>query len=372
MLFAILPPAAREIGLSPFQVSTIFAASATIWVFVSPLWGRRSDVIGRRRVILIGLLGFALSMTLLATMIAIGRAGLLPVLVVYPLMVASRCVFALIGSGTGPAAQAYVADRTSAAERTAGVALINAANGLGQTIGPATGAALAVVGVLTPIYFAAGLAVVSAVAIWGFLPESGPPPRRTVAPEPRLSFRDPRVVPFIAIGASLQAVQATTTITLAFFLQDTLHLSAQAAVQHAGVGFMVLAAAGLFAQLVVVQRYRPSPRRMLRTGVPLIALSYVVLVGGDRFAFHLVALAMLGLGIGLTRPGNAAAASLAVPPYEQGAVAGLLSGIVVVGNIFGPLLGTAVFEVTPTGPYLINAGLMALVSLFVFTRLRLR
>jgi hypothetical protein len=36
MLFAILPPAAREIGLSEIQVSTIFVTSATIWVFVSP------------------------------------------------------------------------------------------------------------------------------------------------------------------------------------------------------------------------------------------------------------------------------------------------------------------------------------------------
>src|SRR5512147_2702467 len=66
MLFAILPPAARSIGLTPFQVSTIFATSAAIWVFVSPMWGRRSDVMGRRPVILIGLLGFAASMVLLA------------------------------------------------------------------------------------------------------------------------------------------------------------------------------------------------------------------------------------------------------------------------------------------------------------------
>src|SRR5262249_60742154 len=104
---------------------TIFATSATLWVFVSPKWGRRSDVVGRRPVILIGLLGFALSMAMLATMIEIGLAKWLPVVAVYPLMVASRCLFALFGSGTGPASQAYVADRTTRAERTAG-------GGLGQ------------------------------------------------------------------------------------------------------------------------------------------------------------------------------------------------------------------------------------------------
>jgi MFS family permease len=73
MLFAILPPAARALGISPFRISTIFASSASIWVFVSPWWGRKSDVWGRRPVILVGLLGFGRSMTLLATTIALGR-----------------------------------------------------------------------------------------------------------------------------------------------------------------------------------------------------------------------------------------------------------------------------------------------------------
>ena len=93
MLFSILPPAARSIGITPFQVSTIFATSASLWVFISPMWGRRSDLSGRRMIILIGLLGYALSMTLLATVIEIGIRGLLPVAIVYPLMVASRCVW---------------------------------------------------------------------------------------------------------------------------------------------------------------------------------------------------------------------------------------------------------------------------------------
>src|SRR5262245_44816382 len=64
MLFSVLPPAARELGISPFQVSTIFATSASIWVFVSPAWGRRSDVAGRRAIIIVGLVGYALSMAL--------------------------------------------------------------------------------------------------------------------------------------------------------------------------------------------------------------------------------------------------------------------------------------------------------------------
>jgi MFS family permease len=90
MLFAILPPAARALGISPSRISTIFATSASIWVFLSSWWGRKSDVWGRRPVILIGLLGFGLSMALLATTIALGAAGLLSAVAVYPLLTPDR------------------------------------------------------------------------------------------------------------------------------------------------------------------------------------------------------------------------------------------------------------------------------------------
>lgn len=372
MLFAILPPAAREIGISPFQVSTIFAASATIWVFVSPLWGRRSDVLGRRPVILIGLLGYALSMALLGWMIQLGRSHLLPVLVVYPLMVASRSIFALLGSGTGPASQAYVADRTSRADRTSGVALVNAAIGLGQTVGPAIGAGLAVLGVLAPIYFCAVLAVLSGVMIWLFLPEHAPPLAKGAAPPERMSFRDPRIAPFLIVSASLQAVRATTVITFAFFIQDTLQLSAKATVQYAGFGFVALAVAGLFAQLVLVQRFKLSARIMIQAGVPLILLAFVLLVVGTTFAAYAVGMSSLGMGLGLVRPGSSAAASLSVEPNEQGSVAGVISGIAVVGNVFGPLLGTKLYEIVPSGPYVLNGVLMSAVLIFVLANQRVR
>jgi len=317
MLFAILPPAARALGISPFRISTIFATSASIWVFVSPWWGRKSDVWGRRPVILIGLLGFGLSMALLATTIACGTAGILSAVAVYPLLIVSRCVFALIGSGTGPASQAYIADRTTTTERAAGLALVSAAMGFGETIGPALGAALATLGLVAPIYFTAALAAASAGVIWWRLPEDGPVrPAGSGAPA-RLGYTDRRVVPFLAVGASLQAVRATTVITLALFLQDTFVLTAKQAAQRAGMGFVALAAAGLFSQLVLVQRLRPTARTMIQTGVPLMVLAFLILVVGGNFVLHLVALGSLGLGLGLVRPGSAAGASLAVSAEEQ-------------------------------------------------------
>lgn len=373
MLFVILPPAAREIGLSPFQVSSIFAVSASIWVFMSPMWGRRSDVLGRRPVMLIGLCGYATSMALLATTIGLALDGAVPPLVAFGLMIASRSVFALFGSATPPASQAYVADRTSREERTRGVALINAAFGTGQTLGPAVGAALAGIGLLAPLYFSSSLAIVSGIVLWLFLPESDKPVVSDGGAGKKLRFTDHRIAPFVVIAICMQAVRATTTITLAFFLQDILSLSPTRTTELAGVGFMVLALAGLGAQLGIVQRLRMRPSTLIQLGLGSGVLAFAVFnFGGTSFPPYVAALALLGIGLGLVRPGNAAGASLSVEPDEQGAVAGITGAIGVIGNIFGPLLGTALYEWSPRGPYLLNGTLMALALAYSLTNRRIR
>ena len=372
MLFSILPPAAREIGISPFQVSTIFAVSASIWVFLSPMWGRRSDITGRRTVIIIGLLGYALSMGALAAVIDIGMHHLLPAVAVYPLMIATRSIFGLVGSGTGPASQAYIAERTSRAERTAGVALVSAAMGLGETIGPGIGAALAALHLLAPLYLSAALAVVSALTIWRFLPEEGPPrhaptPRRT-----RMRVTDRRIFPFLVVATAMQASRATTVITFAFFLQDRLQLDAQQTVQYSGIGFVVLAVSGLVAQLGIVQRFQPRAQALMRAGAAFMVAAFLLVIVGPTFAVYLTAMMCLGVGLGLLRPGAGAAASLSVGADEQGSAAGVVGGVSVVGNVFGPMIGTLLYGLAPTGPYVFNAALMAGALVVVLSSRRVR
>lgn len=372
MLFAILPPAAREIGISPFQVSTIFATSAFLWVLASPRWGRRSDLTGRRRIILTGLLGYATSMALLATVIALGMARWLTPVALYPLLVASRCIFALFGSGTGPAAHAYIADRTTRTERTAAVALVSAAMGLGETLGPGLGAALAPLGVLAPLYVSAGLAALSALAIWRFLPEEGTPAQSWAEPPRRMRPFDRRLRPFLAIVTVQQAVRATTVLVFGLFLQDFLSLDAARTVQGAGLAFVVLAASGLLSQLVLVQRFQPTATVMMRSGAVLLFVAFLLLSFGQDYPTFVLAMAVLGMGGGLLRPGASAATSLAVGANEQGAAAGLLGGLSVTGNAIGPMLGTLLYGVTPRGPFLLNAGLTLLVLAIVFTNRRVR
>ena len=101
-------------GLTEFQVGSIFAVSATIWVFSSAFWGARSDHWGRRPVILIGLVAFGISTLAFATVMTIGLRHLIAPTMTFVLLVATRSIFGIFGSGAFPASQAYIADRTSA------------------------------------------------------------------------------------------------------------------------------------------------------------------------------------------------------------------------------------------------------------------
>jgi MFS family permease len=367
LMFAILPPLARDLGLSEFQVGSIFAVSATIWVFSSAYWGARSDVWGRRPVILIGLAAFGISTISFAGVMMFGLWGLLSPMATYVLMIAARSIFGVFGSGAFPASQAYVADRTSAEERTEGMATLNAAFGLGAAVGPGIGAALTVFGVVAPIFFVGVLGLLSAVAIWLLLPErTAPHKREQLKP---LSWRDPRVLPFVIFAVVQGTAGAIPIQTVAFIIRDTLGTGTADTQQLAGVSLMCSAIASLFAQFVLVQRFRLSTRFLVYAGIWIALVSnllVILAIMSPNYGLIAFALVLSGLGFGMLRPGFAGAASLAVSPDEQGAMAGLTGGAGAAGFIFAPLFGNALYGVDPVLPYILGTALTGLLLLYLW------
>lgn len=371
VMFAVLPSLARELGLSELQASMPFVASAVIWVFSSGYWGRKSDVAGRRPIIILGLCAFGVSFASFAAVAQAGVNHLLPIVIAFPLMIVTRMLYGLLGSGAAPSAQAYVADRTTRAERTQGVATIGAAFGLGTTIGPGIGSVLVVFGLFAPYYFTALAAFVSAAAIWMFLPERTAPqehkPVTTI-----LKWYDRRVLPFIIFGLGIGTAAAIPVQTVGYLFIDVLHLKPADAPQYIGIGLMASSMAALFAQLVVVQRFNMSARALIRWGVVIALVSNILFVFGHQFGPLVFALVISGFGFGMARPGYAAAASLSVSPEEQGAIAGLTSATAGAGFIFGPIIGTTLYEWRPQAPYIFCIALMAALYVYAYFSPHLR
>ena len=364
LFFAVLPPIARDLGLTEVQVGAIFSLSALLWVLTSPFWGRSSDVWGRKPVMLLGLVGFGTSTIGFAVFIWLGMAGMISLATLFPMLIFVRAIFGGFGSGTMPASQAYVADRTTRAERASGVATIGAAFGMGTVIGPGVAAALVVFGLLAPFFVVGALAFLSAFAIWWLLPERTRP-REREDKRHRLRLNNARVWPFLVVGVLMAMGQSIVVQVSAFYFQDTLKLTVAEAAQFVGIGMMAMAMSTLFAQLVLIQRLNLSVQTMLRGGTAIMLVAFALMIVGGTYPVLVLALVAAGLGFGLLRPGLTAAASLTVDPDEQGAVAGYIGSTAAMGHVLNPFIALPLYQIMPEAPFILAAGLTAAMGLFI-------
>ena len=361
LVFAILAPLGREVELGELQITSIIAISALIFSFAAPRWGRFSDRVGRKPVIICGLLGYTVGTLLFTSVFYAGLAGLLGGSLLYGTALAARCCQAVIMSGTNPAASAYAADHTGAEQRTRTMARLGTANSMGTILGPAVSGALATFGLLAPLYFAAGLAFFAALLVWWQLPVT---PRQDLTRRPlsaRLRFSDRRILLLLATAVGLFVGYSGIQQTLGFQLQDKLGLSGIETAQMTGAALMVSAAFTFLVQVTVMQRIKLKATRFIRLGLISLLFGAAVIAGFETFAVLAVGMAFLGIGLGLCMPAISAGASLAVRPEEQGAAAGLVSACPAIGFVSGPLIAGALYQVHGSLAPLFSAAVFFLV-----------
>ncbi|MFZ5890409.1 MAG: MFS transporter [Myxococcota bacterium] len=363
LLFPILGPLGRQLGMSELQVGTLTAGYALAQFAGSPYWGRRSEVLGRKPVLLRGIVGFALTFLAFALLIEAGQRGLLPPQTLFLSLLATRLLGGLYSSATLPTAQAYVADVTGRADRTAGMTLIGASFGLALIFGPVLSGQLARFGLLLPVYVSAGVAFLNAAFVWLKLPE---PP--THIP----SKRAPQLLPvaskvWVVLGVAFATTLASVSMeqTLAFYFQDRLGLSHRAAAQTFSWSLGVYGLVAVLVQGFFVRRVKWPPVVLIRAGVPIAASGLFALIFANGTTTLIIAMALQGLGQALALPGVTAALSLSVDDGEQGAVAGLNGAAQSLGRMLGPVLGTGLYELRPEYPYGFGVVTLCLVQAFL-------
>jgi MFS family permease len=369
VLFPILAPLGRQLGLAEVQIGSLSTAYALMQLVVSPIWGRRSERVGRKPVLLTGVIGFAASFLLFAGVAELGGRGYLKGAALYVGLLLSRAIGGTFSSATLPTAQAYVADTTGRADRTAGMAMIGAAFGLGIIFGPAIGAGLSTISLLAPIYFSAGLAVVNAVFIAVRLKE---PERRLSNKPPELRPVAAKIWPLLGVAVAVSLASIAMEQTIAFYFQDRLSLTPRGTAQAVGIALVVYGFVAVLAQGFIVRRFKWPPLRLLAGGLPCALVGFIGLVFAHERAALTAALAIQGFGQGLALPGVTAAMSLGVSEDEQGAVAGLNSSAQALGRLLGPVVGTGLYQFKPEYPYCFSAALLTLVLVMLVASKRLR
>lgn len=364
----IFAPLARELGLSEIQAGFLISISALAFTLFSSPWGRRSEVWGRKPVFLVGLVGFGLGFALFGGVAQLGLAGWFSVPALVALLGLSRFFVGALTAAAPVAAQAYIADTTSGEERSAGIALLGAANGLGLIGGPVLAAALVGFGLLVPYYVTAAIAFLAALVIWRRL-HTGKRVNATKAKTTLpVKLWDGRVWPFLLVGFLTLIALVTAQVTAGFYFQDKLNLTSEGAAQAVGFALFASGVAIVVTQAGIIRALKPAPVTLLRLGLPLTLASFVVMTFASSLALLIVAYTLLGFGVGFILPGYISGASLAVGEHEQGAVAGLVGTAQGFGSVLGPLLGTALYTFGITLPYIVVAVLLLALTGFVWSK----
>lgn len=365
ILFPVLPPLGRELGLSEFQVGLLITTSALMLFLGSPVWGRRSDIWGRKPVILFGLVAAASSLLIFAVVAQFGLAGALSVPVIFfSMLVVRGFAYGLSIAAVPAPAQAYVADVTvGEKERTRGIAMIGAAQAMTLVLGPALGGLLAGINILAPFYFAPVVALAIAAVVWRRLPE--PERRGERSASVRLSPFDGRMWPFLLAGFGMFLSLGTVLITVGFLYQDRMSLSAEATAGTVGAALFATGVVLMLTQGVIVPRLGWSALRLMRTGMPIAVLGFIFLVFAPGFFTLTLGMAILALGLGFATPGYIAAPTLLVSANEQGSVAGLINSANALAFVVGPVLGTSLYQILPELPFATGAVLIFAIFVFV-------
>lgn len=347
MVIPVMALYAEKLGATDAQTGWLMTGYSAMQFVFTPVWGRLSDRLGRRPL----LLG-SIAMTALAFL---GYA-LAPS---FGWLLASR-LFAGFATANIAIAQAYIADVTPPEGRARGMGIIGAAFGLGFVLGPAIGGYLSDVSFALPGYAAAALAAVNGLAAFFVLPE---PAERVVgrrrarltalAEELRRPGIRRLIVIYLLAIMAFSAMEATIALLAAHRLRLDQH---QINNVFAFVGVIVVAVQG---GLIGFLTRRFGERRLLVAGLVLQAMGLLALPVAGGAAGLYAAMAPLALGSGLSNPTLSALLSRAARAEDQGGTLGIGQSAAALGRIVGPISATSAYDhLWFASPYVGGAALL--------------
>ena len=347
VVMPILPFYAREHGASPTQLGLLFTAYAAAQFVCAPLWGRLSDRVGRRRVMLCTIAGTSLALA------ALGLAGSLAGIF------AARILAGAFAANIG-VASAYIADATAEGERTRYMGLLGASFGVGFVLGPAIGGLLAPFGHAVPLLFAAGLAAVNFAFALSALREpprhasDGEPPRRAAV------LRDPLVRRLCLVNLAFSVGVTQLETMFAFLVKDRFGFGER------DVGFFLAGMAVLMGGIqgggmrALSKRY--PERSLIVAGALLLAAGFAALPEAGSLAALVAALAAAAVGRAIFQPSLMSMTSLAAAAGARGAVMGSFQSAAAIARVAGPLAAGFLYDRDVSGPFWLAAALSLVVA----------
>ena len=343
----VLPFYAAEYGASATTLGFLLASYAAAQFVFAPVWGRLSDRVGRRRVLIFTVSGTALSL------LALGLADSLLGLFLARMLAGAFAANVSVAS-------AYISDVTEDDERTRWMGMLGASFGIGFVLGPALGGLLAPLGYSVPILTAAGLAALNAVHAIFSLRDPPRQRRKVETVSRRAVLRDPRVR-LLCFANLLFALAVTQLETLFPFLVRDRFGYGVFEVAFILVGMAVLMGGIQGGGMKALSRRYPE-RSLVMTGTLLLAAGFVALPLAPSLGLLLTALATLAVGRAISQPSLMSLTSLAADPSRTGAVMGAFQSAASLARMIGPVAAGLLYDRLQAAPFWLAAALLVAVA----------
>jgi MFS family permease len=357
ILIPLTPHLSRDMGATSTQAGLLMATYSFMQFLFSPVWGRWSDRLGRKKILLICLFGEALSY------IAFAYARTLEALFF------ARALTGFFGASLSTASAA-MADITGEKDRSKGMALIGAAFGLGFVVGPALGGGLAVLAEhfsQAPFYRTTFVSLcVSGLFIltWLFaikkLPETLSEEKRKISRKSRLfvlaeKLRTPVLSQVMLTFFLLSLAMSSMEATLVYFMADRFGWT----LKNTSFGFAYIGLILVFTQGFLVRRLLPKigERKILVFAIPIFAAGMALIAPAHSVALMAISMTLISLGIGHSNPSLSGATSLLASATEQGETLGANQSLASLGRILGPSLGGYFYSIDAGLPFLFSTAL---------------
>jgi MFS family permease len=346
VVIPILPYLAESYGASATVLGVLLTCYSGMQFLFAPVWGRISDRVGRRPVMLFTIAGTSLSLLAL---------GLAPSL--FWLFVAR--VLGGLFSANVSVATAYVGDLTEGPERTRWMGLIGAAFAVGFILGPAIGGLLAPYGYQVPMLVAAGLAAINFAYGLTTLRE---PPALTPAERPPAALTLPpagTVRKLCAASFVFTFGVSQLETVFAFFMIDTFNYQARQVAYILVMMALIMAAVQGGAIRRLVARF--GERRLILGGSALLAVSLAAVPWMPTVGLLLIPLAVASVGRALVYPSMLGLVSVAAAAEKRGLVMGAFQSAASLARVLGPLVAGALYDAHVLSPFTLAGALMVLV-----------
>ena len=348
VVIPILPFFAEAYGANATILGLLLTSYAAMQFLFSPLWGRLSDRLGRKKVLLMTMSGSVLGMVLL---------GLAPSLL---FLFLGRILSGIFGANIS-VATAYITDVTTEADRAKGMGLIGAAFGIGFILGPALGGSLSVYGYAAPILTAAGLGLLNVFFAWWSLGESHS--QRSDIPVDRSTvLREPGI--FKMCGLYFLYTLAVTQLeaTFAFFMMDRFGYDAK----NVAYILVLMALVMVGVQGGLIRRMAPKygEKKLLLIGALLMTGAFLLVPESATVPILLFPLCLASLGRGLSQPSFLSLVSQKADTRSRGSVMGVFQSSASLGRVVGPVTAGALYDWHLSYPFFFAGLLLAVVFLW--------